>query len=277
MGGSGGGGSGKVSYPSYMEDWHRDILGDSSSLSADLVSVMNAASGSSPWAAQLPYDPDADLAAMVGTVDPLQAMVDLLSSGTGLDVVTANILNTTRAQDSVDAYAADLDARLTSEVIPRFERGMQDINAVTSSAFAIGRALLEENLDRQVAKYSADLNLKLYSDDALKLIQLKLEYQRAATMALADIHRIKIVAKKEEADRGAEIDEKDALWDLEVFKYGGNMLAAIGGGTTATQKPSTAQSVIGGALAGAAAGGMVGGPWGALGGAVLGAAAGLLR
>ena len=289
MGGNsgGGGGSGKVSYPAFMQDALSDWLDDSGAdtLTESMASVMDAAIGNSPWAGQAAYDPDADVAAMIATGGDLQTLVTLLSTGTTLDTLIADILDEDRIDDAVTEFAADLDARLTSEIIPRFERGMQDINAVVSSAFAIGRALIEENQDRQVAKYSADLHMKAFSDDAIKVIQLKLEYQRAATAVLAEIYRMKIVAKKEENDTSMEIDQKDALWDLEVFQYGGNLLASIGGGTANTKDlgPSKAQSMIGGALSGAAAGAMVGSTVpgigtavGAVGGLILGAASGLL-
>ncbi len=164
---------------------------------------------------------------------------------------------------------------------------MRDINAVTSSAFAIGRAVIEDGQTRQVAKYSADLHMKAFSDDALQLIALKLEYQKNATHMGAEIRRIGIVAKKEEREDNTEIAVADALWDLELFQYGGNFLASIGAATVQTGlskgKPSKAASAIGGGLSGAAAGAMIGaksgsaaGYWGAGIGAVVGAAAGLL-
>jgi len=100
-----------------------------------------------------------------------------------------------------------------------------------------------------------------------------------------EANRIKIVAKKEQTDQDAVIDDSDAKWDLEVFQYGGNLMAAIGGGTAIPNlaKKNAAASVIGGAMMGAASGAMVGaqigaggGPYGAGIGAVLGAAVGLL-
>jgi hypothetical protein len=62
--------------------------------------------------------------------------------------------------------------------------------------------------------------------------------------------RIKLVAKKEEADRNAGIEEADAKWDLGVFQSGANLLAAIGGGTAVPYMPgtNTTASTIGGAL-----------------------------
>jgi len=289
MGGNsgGGGGSGKVSYPTYMQDAHSDWLDDSGvdTLTESMASVMEAAIGNSPWTAQAAYDPDTDIAAILASGTTLQALVTLLSSGTTLDTLIADVLDESRIDDAVTEFAADLDARLTNEVIPRFERGMQDINAVVSSAFVIGRALIEEGQDRQVAKYSADLHMKAFSDDAIRVIQLKLEYQKVATSIIAELYRLKIVAKKEQTDTDMNIDDKDAKWDLEVFQYGANLLAGIGGGTGNTSKPgpSQAQSAIGGALSGAAAGAMVGSTvpgfgtaTGAVVGGVLGAASAFL-
>ncbi len=279
-GGGGGGGSGKVDYPDYMKTWHNMALDNAGvdTLTSSMTDVMNSAIGSSPWTGATAYDPDVDLVQLVGAPDDLQTLVNLLSSGTTLDTVIATVLDESRIDDAVTEYAADFDARLTSEILPRFEAGMRDINAVTSSAFAIGKAIIEENQDRQVAKFSSDLHIRQYSDDTIKVIGLKMEYQKVVSQMIAETYRIKIVAKKEETESNYDFDEKDAKWDLEVFQYGGNLLASIGGGTVSTggKQPSKIQSALGGAMSGAAAGAMVGGPWGAAVGGLLGAASALL-
>lgn len=280
MGGNsgGGGGSGAVSYPGYMEGIHEEWLDDSGAdtLTESMTSVMEAAIGSSPWSSQVAYDPDTDIAAMVSAGADMQTLVTLLSSGTSLNTLINDVLDDSRIDDAVTEFADDLDARLTSEVIPRFERGMQDINAVVSSAFVIGRALIEQGQDRQVAKYSADLHMKAFSDDAIRVIQLKLEYQRVASAVIAEIYRMKIAAKSDQNKMDMDIDDKDAKWDLEVFQYGANLMASIGGGTANTNKPgpSQSQSAIGGALSGAAAGAMVGSTFGPGPGTAIGAVAG---
>ena len=287
-GGGGGGGSGAVSYPAYIEAIHADWLNNTGAdtISESITDIMDDALGNSPWTGQLAFDPDADIAAMIASGTMLQTLVTLLSTGTGLDTLVEDILDHTRVDLAVTEYEADLDARLTTEVLPRFRAGMRDINAVTSSAFVIGAALIEVGQDRQAAMFSANLHMKAFSDDAIKVINLKLEYQRAATAAIAEIYRMKIVAKKEENESAMKIDESDALWDLEVFQHGANLLAAAGGGTMQPggKEPSTAQSMIGGAMSGAAMGAMVagasqgaiGGPAGMIGGALLGAASALL-
>jgi len=288
MGGSsGGGGAGVVDYPAYMKVFHGNIL-DHNALdvvTSSLTDVMNVALGNSPYVGINAYDPDADIAAMIASVNDFDTLVTLLSAGTGLDTLVAEILSDARVDNAVTEFSADLGDRLTVEVLPRFEAGMRDINAVTSSAFVVGRAIIEASQVRQVAKYSADLHLKAFGDDALRLIALKLEYQKFVSHYTVEANRIKIVAKKEEAETNIELDESDASWDLEVFQHGGNVLASIGGGVMTPNKKKKNQmaSALGGAMTGAAAGAMVGasygtggGPYGAVIGAVLGAAVGLL-
>ena len=279
-GGGGGGGAGVIDYPDYMETFHGNILNNAGgdTMTSSIVDIMNAALGSSPFATEVAYDPDVPIAAMEAAVGDLDTLVALLSSGTGLDDIISNVLSDSRIDDAVDEYSLDLGNRLIVEVLPRFEAGMHDINAVVSSAFPLGRAVIEDGQTRQVAKYSADLHMKAFGDDALRLVMFKLESQRALSAMVIEANRMKIVAKKEETDINLKIDESDALWDLELYQYGSNVLASIGSGVAnpKLKGPSTAQSVIGGALSGAAAGTMINPGWGTVIGGVLGAAAGLL-
>jgi len=280
--GGGGGGAGMVDYPDYMERVHEDWLDHTNldTIDSSIDDVMNAALGNSPWTTQDAYDPDADIVQMIAAPNVLQTLVTLLSTGTTLDTLISNVLDDTRIDNVVNEYAADLDARLISDVLPRFNAGMRDINMVVSSAFVIGRANIEENQDRQVAKFSADIHNKAASDDAIRIIGLKLEYQRVVSTMLVEAYRMKIVAKGEQNDTNMKIDEYDALWDLDVFTHGGNLLAAIGGGVQPRyRQPSTAQSMLGGAMSGAAMGAMASGgnPYGIAAGAFLGAAAAYMQ
>ena len=279
-GGGGGGGAGVVDYPAHMKTWHSMALDHTGvdTLTSSMTDIMNVAFGADPYTGENAYDPDTELASMLASVNDLDTLVALLSSGTGLDAIIANVLSDSRIDDAVDEYSLDLGDRLTAEVLPRFESGMRDINAVTSSAFAIGRGIIEVAQTRQVAKYSADLHMKAWGDDALRLITLKLEYQKSLTHIDIEANRIKIVAKKEETDMNLDIDESAATWDLNVFQHGANLLASIGGGTYIPneKKKSALSSALGGALSGAAAGYMVGGPYGAAIGGALGAASSFL-
>ena len=277
--GGGGSSSGQSDWPEYMKQFHERLLDHTGvdNLSVSMVDVMEAALVS-PWIGELPYDPDIPLAAMLASAANMQTLVTLLSSGTGLDALIADVLSDVRIDDAVTEYSLDLGDIITTEVLPRFEAGMRDINAVVSSAFVIGRASIEEVRLRQVDKFSANLHMKAWGDDALRLIALKLESQKAASHMIAEVNRLKIVAKKEETDDGHEIDQSDAVWDLEVFQYAGNLLASIGSGVAGKKRKSPLSSAIGGALTAGAAAAMMGGGAPIIAGvAAAGAAASLLE
>ena len=296
------------------------------------------------------------------------------------DLVVADTADITDAEivDDVTAFSNQLDDELL-KVLPRFRRGMQDINAVVSSSFAIGEAIVTgfgvrdvdrhsstlrvsatmKNADTDVANMNKDVqvgvtnlgkdvdisksnltknietarfniakdvaiepintgryldigktnlakNVETSKANLSKDIQVgitnlntRTEYERfylAGTeiqwKAVAQIgiwyesyarmevegRRIKIVATGEYNDRENAQTESNAMWDLEVFQYGANVLASVSGGVAGTKpkKPDVAMRVLGGAMSGAAAGTMVSPGYGTIIGAVLGAAMGLM-
>lgn len=276
--GGGGGSSGHVSHSAYLEAVHGDWL---NATGVDLIEksvteVMDSALGSSPWTALTAYNPDADIAAYAAVIAAFKAILSGMSDTADWAALyaqaDASITGVTDAEIAadVDAFADQLDDEILTKVLPRFRRGMQDINAVVSSAFPIGEAIIEGFRDRDVAKYSSAIRLAMMGKKSDLLISgtgqmLQLMLQRIGwegdyAKMFTEAMRIKIVAKKEQTDQDATIDEADAKWDLEVFQYGANVLAAIGGGTamSTSKGASKAQSAIGGALTGAAAGMLLG-------------------
>ena len=337
MGGSSGGGgsSGAVSYPAYMETMHSTWL---TAIAADMITAQTT----SPYASATAYDPDCVLAATNYIISLFYEEVIAMTPATDwstyyaaaaakytaatITAITSytfdsSILTPANLAASVAAYQADLEARRDTSFKPAYKVGMLNVNSVMNSAFVLGDTLLTAEVARGVAKFSADL----YFQNEQKKIdyeQIKSQENTAhnaniinrdnvivshdtanrsfnasvadAIMAkdvahlglyhvlgqlTAEANRIKIVAKVEENDKNIKYDEQDALWDLEVYQYGGNMLASIAGAasTTKGKEISTGASVLGGAMSGASAGAMIGGPMGAGIGAIVGGVAGLLR
>jgi hypothetical protein len=99
------------------------------------------------------------------------------------------------------------------------------------------------------------------------------------TRLTIEANRIAAVMKKEELDEQLQIDEQDARWDLESWRYAANMLGAFSGGAGVgggSKRPSKTASAIGGAISGAAAGSAVNVPYGTAVGAIAGGIAGAL-
>ncbi len=296
--GGGGGGSGVVDYPAYMKTVHGDWLDNTGAdtLTLSVTAAMEAAHGNSPWSGQAAYDPDAAIAVWEADLAAFAAILAGISDTADWATLYTQSVATIEAVTDVDidadvvAFGNQLDDELTTRVLPRFRAGMRDINAVVSTAFVIGQGVIEAFRTRDVAKHASGLRLTIASErtrqylegtnQMLQLMIQRINWEDSYVKTSIESNRIKIVAKSEENAANLEIDKSDALWDLEAFQYGANLLAGIGGGTAQPQgnKPSTLQSVLGGALSGASAGAMAtgGNPIGAVVGGVLGAASGFL-
>lgn len=299
MGSSGGGASGKVSHSAYLETCHNDWLDHTGvdTIEKSITEVMDSAIGSSPWTGKFAYNPDVAIADYEAGVTAFAALLAGLSDITDWNAFYANAALTidgvgdANIAADVAAYADVLDDDIAARVLPRFRRGMQDINAVVSSAFPIGEAIIEAFQARDVAKYAATLRSALGDkrlqavDQMMNMMARRIGWEESYVRLLVESKRIKIVAKKEQTDQDAVIDDADAKWDLEVFQYGGNLMASIGGGTAIPNmaKKNVGMSTIGGGISGAVSGASIGASYGSSGGyigaavgAVVGAAAGFL-
>ena len=278
----GGGSSGKVEYPAYIEAIHKDWLNNTGAdtITSSVTDIMNANLGNSPYAAVAAFDPDVDIAAAESAVSDFEDLVDLLSNGTALNTLINEIVSEDRIDDQVAQFTASMDDKLLTQAYPAFEAGMRDINAVQSSAFALGRSIIEDSRLREITKFESSVRFKVHGDDALSIIAMKLQYQGAVAQTLSELKRIKMVIKNEETNLNIDIDDKDARWDIETFQYGANMMASPAGGTAMPGTPkvgmSKTQSTVSGAMAGAAIGTQVSPGYGTAVGAVVGGVAGYL-
>lgn len=279
-GSGGGGGAGAVDYPTYMKDWHQTGLGTwSGSGVPNFIAVMQAKIGHSPFAALSAYDPQYATSRMESSVDRLKSLVDSVGGADTYlliptlwaslaDAVVAEADNVVFSNAAINAdiaaYNATVDAEILNSILPRFHRGMQDINAVCSSAFIVGEALIEAEALRNKDKYAADLRLQNYKErtsfivsgigEMVRVLNLKFEYQARLTASVIEKERLEIIAMKEQTDVNMHIDELDYKSDLELFAYAGNFLAAIGSASvrTGAQSNPTA-SAIGGIMGGVGA------------------------
>jgi len=270
MCGGSGSSSGQIGYPAYVEVAH-SLWVSHAGLDMNLysmVDLLNAAWDNSPYATAVAYDPDTALATMITAVDDL-------------DTIIAEAGNTTWIDDEVDAFGDIMDLQLDGVVYPKFEAGMRDINAVTSSAFSIGRTLIADGRTREIAKFTADLQ-KSFND---AMFEIRLRYQSEASKLRIEIEKMRIVAKSDEIDKDLEFDSKDELWNINLYQHAGNLLAAPSGGTSVPGGASTGSRALGGALSGGAGMGMAGymaapalglaGPVGAIAGGILGIGLGI--
>ncbi len=278
-----------------MKTIHQDWLNQTGtdSIESSIVDEMNACLGGSPYAAMTAYDPTTPLGAMDTAVGAFNTRVDALDPdgdwedavGVAATKADAAVFDDAYATADIAAFRAMIDDQLENIILPRFQAGLRDVNAVMSSAFVIGESIIESMATNDVTKYGTDLRLKFNiqrNDFVLKGVESILRNQYAVVELEKNVahytieaNRMEIAAFKEKKDAENSISVKDGRWDIETFQYGANLLASIGGGTVVPRQdngPSTAQSAIGGALGGAAIGSSITGNsgWGALGGTLIG-------
>lgn len=290
-GSSGGGSSGAVSYPAYMETIHSTWLTEISAF------ISAATTGVSPFSAEVAYDPATRITTMESAVCTFKTAVEALdydadweagidSAKTKLD---AAVFDDTYINADIEAFEDLLEDDITDVILPAYQTGMRDVNAVYSSAFVMGEALIYAKKTKDVTKYGTDLRMKfnLQRNDAiiqctntmLQNLIKRVELSQAVSSQTIENQRMGIVALKEQADQDFNIIDLDARWDMDVYQYGANMLAGIGGGSVSPggdAQMSKGQSALSGAFSGAAIGATVGGGPGALVGGVLGGIGGLL-
>lgn len=288
-GSSGGGSSGKVDYPEYMKTQHQTWLTAIASL------LTTAATGDSPFAADAAYDPTTRITTMDNAVCAFNGVVDALAHETdwesavdaAVTKVDAAVIDDTYIDTDVDAYSDLLADEITNKTLPAFQGGMRDVNAVYSSAFVMGEAHIQAMKTRDVAKYSSELRVKLslYRVELIKAsverilasLMKRVEFEQAVAHYSTESTRVGIVAFKEQTDQDILIEDLDARWDMDIYQYGANMLAAISGGAVSSSgaSMSKSQSALSGAIAGASIGAPFGAPGAVIGG-VLGGIGGLL-
>lgn len=312
MGGSGGGGSsGTVNFPEYMKVVHGKWLDNNGNdvPTNSLVDAINTAYSANPFTGVNVFDPDLTLVDMFRVNELYGTMVDNLDHLQDYSTAYShaqNLIAEDAAPPSDDsivageiaAYAALLDDQLEDKTLPAFYAGMHSINAVQTSAFVVGEAILRAHNNLVIGQHGSEARMKfelqareiqanhkiqrgnlirLATAQMITQLLKKVDSKYQAAAHSAEVGRMKIVAKKEQVEGQMDFDEKEGLWQVELFGHAQNLLSGISGGATQTQKRTNkAVSALGGALSGAAAGAATGAAIGTAGAPGIGTAVGAI-
>jgi hypothetical protein len=258
--GSGGDSSATVRYAPYIEEKHKALLDE-------YVVRRTAVIDNSPYANITDIPSDDGFFGVGYTLASFPSLYDMYGKFmAGLDVevlydqVYGDLMEGPVTRRLISAEAQFLTDELESDALPRFETGMRDLNAVMSSTFVIGRALLEETRLKLVEKYSAGLQYALLPVVTQRW-QTHLEWNKGVIATYAEVMKLYFSAKIDIDDHNQEVKAKDRLWPFTVLDYERVAIAAMQGATKSTNHPAgggTIQRAISGAMGGAAMGGMAG-------------------
>ena len=195
------------------------------------------------------------------------------------DQMFEDTVNAPEINALVSAEAALLDADIEANVLPRFQTGMRDINAVMSSSFVTGKAMIEDTRVKALSKFSAELKYRVIPIAADRW-KTHLEWNKNVVMNYAEIIKLYYSAKMDFKDFNYQLWAKHVLWPFTVLDYERAAIGALQGAsktTTEVAGTSKGSSAIAGALSGAASGALItpGSPVGPIVGGILGLASSL--
>lgn len=295
MAGDGGGGSTALAelHP-YQQNTHYALIGGSiaaalsggtdpdgtSVLPGGVLDYLNTSlAGGNPYSTAFAYDPENDLTdvqdliddyiAAAAAVDPATDFTSLLATAlTGV----GTLISSTHIDDEVDAFETKT-APAFARSVNRLTGPMASANATTSSAFVIGMALLERGRSTEIDEYRAKLNSNLQQQRAAlgqqfvsemsAMLARKNDGLRAAAMLQHEMSRSKIIANREFLSEELELDFKDVTYELELFGYANQTLAAGLGAPSRPVGPSKASTQLASTLSAAATIGGAASPLGA--------------
>lgn len=274
MGGGGKGGSSgdnTIRYAPYLEEAHKRAL-------KKLDSLVKSALGSSPYDG---YENLPVKGAMVGedyVLTDFPSLWDMYGKFlAGLDVedlwaqMYQRVTRGPEIADAVSAQSAMLQDEIDTRVNPQWLAGMRDINAVHSSAFITGKAIIQDSKIKAVSKFAGDIRIESFKVSA-NMWARHLDWNQAVIATYQDMMKLYFMSHMDMEELRLKFAAKHEMWDLNLMEHVRAMLGALGGGTPITDQnqPSQLQKSLGGALSGAAAGASIGGPIGAGVGGVLG-------
>jgi hypothetical protein len=311
--GSSGGSSSNSQLEAYIQTHHSNAL--------DAV-WSNLLTGENPYESINAFDPSRHLTALFASLATYaQVLIDFSNAGIDITALTSALSAQLAATTAFDAstswvtFLATIEAQLPdtgltdaeitqaigyigdtakseieAKVLPAFEGGMRDINAVNSSAFLVGEAVIYSELSKHIANatstykletakmalerakmlsatadsmVSAALNkisaLGNYANEIGKIWLSGISIKQTLTSMIVDSIRAAANIEKTFTDESNRLDVAENRWYLDKYAYMGNMLASVRGAIHSTssgqQSPSVGSSDLGGVLS-AISGGM---------------------
>lgn len=253
--GSGGSGAGAVSYATYLQEFHNEILAnqvDGGVLNFFIDSEINTVGATNPFTGRNAFVPDVRTTEMQDEFDAMRT----------LSIETSDEFIAEAINSFTDSHRQRL-AQSTNRVAGMFF----DINGVVGTAYPAALVALENGFNRDITEFRIRAN-QAKSDLSIRAAALQLE-----------ISRNKLAAEIDEDKLNLTYDIEEDYWVMNALLKGGSALGMIHGGTPSLREkgPSDVQSVLGGMATGASVGATFGGGPGAAAGAVIGGLAGLIN
>ena len=264
-------------YAPYIENYHYDLLGT-------LALQRNAVIYDSPFT---DYDFLATNEALFGTgyimsnFSSLFEMFGKFMAGLDIEVFWSTSFDKVVSRSEIDiAISTEIelvDDKIIKGSLTDFQVDMRNMNAVSSSSFIVGKAVIENKRLNIISKISLDLKEQLLSITEKEYAVL-LNWEKKIIATYAEIMKTCFIGRSNIDNTNYTFASNNSLWPFTILSYEGQALGAmqsIGGyRQLATKRKRSNISklllVASYTVSGAAIGGQIGGGYGAIIGAVIG-------
>lgn len=256
--GGGGGISGLIDFPLYWRTMHSLWL-------TELNLILQAAlSGASPYNSAFAYNPEPDLDASLDALDTFSDEVDSFGASEydGFASSSRNIVDA--ALYPVSDIAAEVTAFRETQVAPlalsvgRLAAGMADALSSMTSAFPFAVAMLElENtrtgdlMQAQMQRERGQARLGTAAQLTVAMADTRnneISHKRSVAMLRFEIAKATIQSQTARLEQELAIDVEDARWDLSLFTYAGNLMAASQGASSLPERVPRGQQMMSNAM-----------------------------
>ena len=267
--------SGEVGFPEYLRDFQyymqtRQIdSGAPTTLvneltTTDIISEVDSIiTGTNPYAGLEAFNPDTGNSNYLRRVESYEDSIDEIDPNDLFDEYEAAAI---AGMSDVIPSDADIDAQIEAEKnqqlsdlaarTNRFAAGMFDINAVVSTVFPTGLALIESEwaapfeARRTELKAQRDrLRLAWVTqsiDQMLRMMTTKLQAEGAAIGLRESYIKFEMASNTDQVRLNAELNAAEAQWDLNALLKGISSVSAISGIPAVPEKLTPFQSIVGG-------------------------------
>jgi len=273
-GGDEGDATTEVRYAPYIEDAHKAYM-------ETIATVVDERLELNPFDDYEVYDINDTFFGAGYTITSFPSLYDMYGkfmAGLDIEVLWDQMFQSTlyspEVSNLVSAESDLLDDNIEEKVLPRFKLGLRDVNAVMSSSFVIGEALIESARVKSISKFSAELKYRLIPI-VVDRWKAHLDWNRGVITTYMEIMKLYFLARIDFDNHNQENDTKKVLWPFTLYDYKRVSIGMLNGAinsTTDVAGASRGQSILGGAMSGAGLGASIGGEdsWGAGIGAVVG-------
>ena len=221
---------------------------------------------------------------LISSFSSLYDMYGKFMAGLDIDNLFSTIFEKNMTHEEIDDLIQEnaivLDKNVNTKILPGFQTNMRQINAVVSSSFVLGKAVIEDARVKAQARFSAEMKYRRLPGNQFEW-KAYLNWNKEVITSYARTIKLYYSAKTDGDNANYSIAAKDSLWPFTVYEYERAAIGALQGSIIerAMQRErsdvSKALLITSYAVTGMQVGAAVGGPWGMVIGFVVGAIIGL--